>query len=249
MSDWSPGQYLKFESERNKPIADLLGRVALSCPARVIDVGCGPGNSTQALLERWPRAEIIGLDNSQAMLEAARKRLPALRWIECDAGGDLSCLGKFDLVFSNAALQWLPDHEKLIPDLFALLNPGGALAVQVPHNFDSPLHRALLARAGGNPRAMQYHSAGYYYDILARLTGNFEIWAVIYQHVLDCHEDMIEWYKGTGFRPYLEKLDEQGQSEFLADMLEQVRKLYPPQSDGNILFEFKRLFFVAYKEN
>jgi len=249
MSDWSPRQYLKFESERGKPIRDLLGRVRLPCPARVIDVGCGPGNSAEFLAQRWPEAEITGLDNSQAMLEAARRRLPDVQWLAGDAGGDLSSLGTFDLAFSNAALQWMPDHDKLIPGLFALLNPGGALAVQMPHNFDSPLHLALLARAGENPRAMQYHSAGYYYDILARLTGDFEIWSVIYQHVLDCHEDMVEWYKGTGFRPYLDCLDEQGQADFLADMLTQVRKLYPPQRDGKILFEFKRLFFTAYKEN
>jgi len=150
MSGWNPGQYLQFENERNKPILDLLGRVGLPCPARVIDIGCGPGNSTQFLAKRWPEAEIVGLDSSGAMLEAARKRLPALHWIECDASQDLSHLGRFDLVFSNAALQWMPDHERLIPGLFALLNPGGVLAAQMPHTNATPLPPVLGAADAAN---------------------------------------------------------------------------------------------------
>ena len=246
MSDWNPGQYLKFESERNKAILDLLGRVGLPCPARAIDIGCGPGNSTEFLCRRWPGAEIIGLDSSKAMLEAAAKRLPGLQWIECDAAGNLSRLGKFDLVFSNAALQWMPDHERVVPAWFAMLKPGGVLAVQVPHNHESPLHLALLAYTESEPQV--YRPAGYYYDILSRLTGNFEIWAIDYHHVLDSHEDMIEWYKGTAFRPHLARLNVQGQEKFLADMLSRARELYPLQADGKILFAFKRLFFVANKE-
>jgi len=255
MADWNPGLYLRFESERGKPIADLLARVGLPCPARVIDIGCGPGNSTECLARRWPGAEIVGLDSSKAMLEAAARRLPGPRWVERDAAGDLSGLGPFDLVFSNAALQWMPAHERVLPAWFALLRPGGVLAVQAPNNFDSPLHQALLALAGSEKwrgalpqaRPQNYRDAGYYYDILSRLTADFELWATVYYHVLDCHEDMIEWYKGTGFRPYLEPLDAPGQAEFLADMLEQARALYAPQADGKILFEFKRLFFTAVK--
>ena len=246
MSDWNPGQYLKFEGERGKPVLDLLGRVRLPCPARMIDIGCGPGNSTEFLAKRWPGAEIIGLDSSKSMLEAARKRLPDIRWAEYDASGDLSHLGTFDLVFSNAALQWMPAHEQVLPRWFGLLRPGGVLAVQVPHNHDSPLHRALLARDENNSRVTQYRPADYY-EILSRLTDEFEIWTTEYHHVLDSHEDMIEWYKGTGFRPHLERLDARGQARFLAEMLEQVRALYAPQSDGKILFAFKRLFFTAGK--
>jgi len=255
MGGWNPGLYLKFESERGKPIADLLSHVRLPRPARVIDIGCGPGNSTEFLAKRWPQAEIVGLDNSGAMLEAAAERLPGPRWVEGDAAGDLPQLGRFDLVFSNAALQWMPEHERVVPAWFAMLNPGGVLAVQVPSNFDSPLHQALLAMAqsekwrGALPQArpQNYRAAGYYYDILSRLTGDFELWATEYHHVLESHEDMIEWYKGTGFRPYLEPLDARGQEAFLSDMLEQARALYPPQADGKILFGFKRLFFTAMK--
>ena len=247
MSGWDPGQYLKFESERGRPVTDLLGRVRLPCPARVTDIGCGPGNSTQFLAKRWPEAEITGLDSDGAMLEAARRRLPSLHWIEGDASQDLSHLGKFNLVFSNAALQWMPDHERLLPRWFALLNPGGVLAVQVPHNHDSPLHRILLARGGNESRVKQYRPAEYY-DILAKLTNVFEIWTIEYHHVLNCYEDVIEWYKGTGFRPHLEKLDGPGREAFLAEMLTHVRELYKPQADGKILFEFKRLFFTANRE-
>jgi len=229
MSGWNPGQYLKFESERNKPITDLLGRVHLPCPARVIDIGCGPGNSTQFLARRWPEAEIIGLDSSKAMLEAAAKRLSNLQWIEQDASGDLSHLGKFDLVFSNAALQWMPDHKRLLPRLFALLNPGGVLAVQVPHTNASPLHRFL-------EQPMRCIEPGRYYDILSGLTDSFDLWATTYFHVMDSHGDVIEWYRG---KPNF--------TEFPDDILARVRELYPAQGDGKILFEFKRLFFTATK--
>ncbi|MDR2687001.1 MAG: methyltransferase domain-containing protein [Oscillospiraceae bacterium] len=257
MNDWNPGQYLKFENERNKPITDLLSRVHLPCPKRVLDIGCGPGNSTGFLARRWPDAEMIGLDSSQAMLEAARERLPGPCWIECDATGDLSHLGRFDLVFSNAALQWMPDHERVVPAWFAMLKPGGVLAIQAPGNFNSPLHQALLATAGNEKwrgalqqaKPQNYRAARYYYDILSKFTDKFELWAVEYHHVLDSHEDMIEWYKGAGFRPYLAELDTRGQAAFLDDMLEQARALYPPQADGKILFEFRRLFFTAIKEN
>ncbi|MCL2486152.1 MAG: methyltransferase domain-containing protein, partial [Oscillospiraceae bacterium] len=162
-------------------------------------------------------------------------------------------LGKFDLVFSNAALQWMPEQERVVPGWFELLSPGGVLAVQLPNNFASPLHQAMLAMAQSEKwrsriaevRQIQYFSAGYYYDILAKLPGEFEIWTTTYQHVLDSHEDIVEWYKGTGFRPYLNQLDEQGQAGFLDDMLSEVRRLYPPRFDGKILFEFERLFFVV----
>jgi len=227
VSGWNPGQYLKFESERGKPVVDLLGRVGLPCPARVIDIGCGPGNSTEFLAKHWPQAEIIGLDSSGAMLEAAAKRLPGLRWVEHDASGDLSHLGKFDLVFSNAALQWMPDHERLVPGLFELLNAGGVLAVQVPHTNASPLHRFL-------EQPMQLIEPGRYYDILSQLTDSFDLWVTTYFHVMDSHKDVMKWYRG---KPNFKELP--------ASVPELIRDLYVPQSDGKILFEFKRLFFVA----
>ena len=250
MSDWNPTQYLKFESDRNKPIADLLSHVHLENPARVLDIGCGPGNSTGFLVQRWPEAEVIGLDSSPAMLEQARQSLPGLQWIEQDATRDLSFLGKFDLVFSNAALQFLPDHERVIPNLFGLLNPGGVLAVQLPQNDNSPLRQATQTVASSetwraklpytNPP--QRYSIGEYYDILAKLGGKFEIWTTIYHHVMESHEDIMNWDKS---KPFMNQLDAQDKAAFLAELLTQIKQLYPQQADGNILFDFKRLFFVA----
>ncbi|MCL1964058.1 MAG: methyltransferase domain-containing protein [Firmicutes bacterium] len=255
MINWDPALYLRFESDRNKPITDLLHHIELASPKRAIDIGCGPGNSTGFVARRWPEAEVIGLDSSKAMLETARKAYPHLQWVEYDATQGLAPLGPFDLVFSNAALQWMPDQTRVVPDFFGLLSPGGVLAVQIPHNVDSPLHQAMqtLAKSQkwrgrlpkGNP--IQYHPVGFYYDILAALTGAFEIWTTRYHHVLNAHEEIVEWYKGTGFRPYLDQLDTPGQAEFLADMLAEVRPLYPAQSDGRILFTFERLFFVGTK--
>jgi len=248
MADWNPAQYLKFERDRNKPIADLLNHVRLENPARIIDIGCGPGNSTGFLARRWPGVEVVGLDSSKAMLEKARQGLPGVEWIEQDATQDLSPLGGFDLVFSNAALQWLPEHERVIPNWFGLLKPGGVLAVQLPHNFNNPVHLALrdMAKAWRlTPPPSRFYPAGFYYDILAECTDEFELWTTIYYHVMHSHEDIIEWYKGTGLRPYLDQLNEQDSEAFLADMLAQVRQLYPVQTNGNILFDFERLFFVA----
>jgi len=190
------------------------------------------------------------LDNSKAMLKKARHALPQSNWVEHDAAGDLSSLGTFNLVFSNAALQWLPDHTRVVPGLFALLEPGGVLAVQLPHNYDNPVHLALRELAQSEVWRLKlppsrFHPVGYYYDILSALTDEFELWSTTYHHVLCSHDDIIEWYKGTGFRPYLDQLDTPGQDAFLADMLARVRQLYTPQADGKILFDFERLFFIA----
>jgi len=252
---WNPEQYLKFKEYRNKPIADLLGHVALEDPKRIIDIGCGPGNSTRFLAQRWPQAEIIGLDSSKEMLETAAQALPQVKWAEADASGDLSSFGMFDLVFSNAALQWMPDHERLIPKLFGMLNPGGVLAVQMPQNRNSPLQQALRSLVANETwsvklperRPLTYapNAAAYYYDILSKLPCAFEIWRTHYCHVLDSHEDILEWYKGTGLSPYLSQLNATDQEAFLADVLECAKPLYPVQADGKVLFEFERLFFAA----
>jgi len=254
MSDWNPEQYLKFENDRNKPIIDLLNHIELKSPKRIIDIGCGPGNSTGFLARQWPQAEVIGLDSSAAMLEVAKRNFPELKWVQHDATNDISHLGKFDLVLSNAAMHWMQNHDHIVPGFFNLLNPGGVLAVQIPHNYDSPLDQALQAISNSEKwrdqlsanSPVKYYPAGYYYDILSNLTADFEIWITRYHHILNFHEDIIEWYQGTGFRPYLNQLDEKGKVEFLTDILVQVKQLYTPQVDGKIIFDFKRLFFMAY---
>ena len=254
MADWNPGQYLKFERDRNKPIMDLFSHVHLEAPKRIVDLGCGPGNSTRFLAARWPEAELIGLDSSKAMLETACKAMPDVQWLALDATGDLSALGRFDLVFSNAALQWMPDHARVLSNWFELLNPGGTLAIQLPCNHGNPVHRTLQRlpeseawRGKLRPSPLRQFPAGNYYDILSGLPCEFELWTTRYYHVLQSHEDIIEWYKGTGFRPYSGQLNEIDQASFLADVLEQIRPFYPPQADGKILFDFERLFFTATK--
>lgn len=258
MSEWNPAQYLKFKNERTQPSHDLLARIGLDSPERVLDVGCGPGNSTALLAARWPAADVTGLDSSADMIAKAADQHPRLRWLERDASRDLSDLGLFDVVFSNAALQWIPDHDSLIPRLFGLVGPGGVLAVQVPNNDASPLHSAVreVALSPGWKRyfsTVEFQvtaSASEYYDRLTLLTPAFDIWLTTYIHVMDSHEGYIEWSRGTYMRSYLNQLpSEDDRRVFTMDVLERVIKAYHPQANGKFLFPFQRLFFVAVKGN
>ena len=149
MPTWSPDQYLKFTEERTRPCRELAERIDVASVRRVIDIGCGPGNSTEVLAARWPDAEITGLDNSAEMIAAARKSQPARRWVvreiaDWAASNDGNeSRGQFDVVFSNAALHWLPDHAVLYPRLLARTAPGGTFAAQIPGNFDAPAHEIM----------------------------------------------------------------------------------------------------------
>ncbi len=176
-SDWNPELYRRFEGERTRPARELLARVPLADAARVYDLGCGPGNSTELLVERFPNAQVIGTDNSEAMLASARKRLPACRF-------ELSDIAQWqpadapDLIYANAALQWVGSHETLVPRLFAALAPSGVLAIQMPDNRDEPTHRLMRevatldpwASAIGNAAAVRTKilALNAYYDLLAR---------------------------------------------------------------------------------
>ena len=257
MPQWNPDTYLKYQDERTQPSYDLVARVEVANPARIVDIGCGPGNSTRVLRERWPKARIIGLDSSPEMLEAAEKAFPEERWVRADAATWVST-ERFDLVFSNAALQWIPDHERLLPRLFDLVNPiGGALAFQVPANTESPLHQAVLTvsrlstwdgRLEGARSALTYQSPGFYFDLLAPISRRVVIWQTQYYHVLPDHQGLVDWYSGTGMRPYLERLaDEAERLSFQRLVLEECRPHYPEHQDHNILFPFNRLFVIGYR--
>src|ERR1051326_2944230 len=174
MPVWDPDVYLKFADERTQPAVDLVSRINVPHAARIIDLGCGPGNSTQILRQRWPTAEITGLDSSPEMVAAAQKSYPDGKWLRQDIatwrGSD-----SFDIVFSNAALHWLPDHKALFPNLFNRVSPGGAVAVQMPTHLESPLHRIMLEIAAqpqwrermDKPRkAITAQTPGFYYDLL-----------------------------------------------------------------------------------
>lgn len=256
MKDWNANLYTKFERERTLPAKDLLSRIRLERPARLIDIGCGPGNSTRELMRRWPEAEVIGLDNSQNMLEKAKEELPAAKFILADAGGDLSILGKFDIIFSNAALQWIPGHISLLPKLMELLNSGGALAVQVPNTTKMAITAALDKTASAERWGKLFsglttkHSSnepGDYYDALSPVAGDLSIWETRYYHVMADHSQIVEWYESTGLRPYLNVLDEGQQAKFKADLLQNVASYYPKQKDGTVLFPFRRIFLLAYR--
>lgn len=256
MALWNPAQYLKFEDERTRPPRDLLAQVPLAAPARVVDLGCGPGNSTELLVERFPEAEVIGLDTSPQMLESARKRLPNVRFELADAA-TLTFPEPVDLIFANAVLQWVPDHATVFPRLLSLLAPGGVLAVQMPDNLNAPSHAAMRAAAAAGPWAEKLTAAagqrtampspGTYYDLLAPEAARVDIWHTIYNHPLDGTDAIIEWVKGTGLRPYIDPLDEDERAGFLKAYRALLVEPYPVRVDGKVLLPFPRLFIVAVR--
>jgi trans-aconitate 2-methyltransferase len=257
VSDWKPDSYLKFKNERTQPAIDLVTRIQLNAPGRIIDIGCGPGNSTAVLKERWPDSDIIGLDSSAAMIRTAKDTHKDITWIAADAAGDLSPLGSFDLVFSNAALQWVPDHHVLLPKLFNMLRASGVLAAQVPYIEKMPLHtglRQMRASAIWQDYLVDMaglyamHPPSFFYGILSRLTDRIDLWQTDYIHVMDSHAAIVQWFTATGLRPYLDALpSEELKNEFLRDFEGLVKEAYRPERNGKILFPFTRLFFIAQK--
>lgn len=255
MPDWNPIQYEKFLKDRTQPAIDLADRLAGSAPGSILDLGCGPGNSTKVLKDRFPDARIVGADNSAPMLDKARELYPDTEFISLDANGDLhEVCEKFDIVFSNACIQWLPNHKELLPKLWTLLNPDGILAVQTPVQREHPVHRIMnelvrTAKWSGKltPRPYNHLTAEEYFDILSDLSGDFEIWETTYCHRMPGYESIIEWYRGTGLRPYLEQLSENGADVFISDIYDELKRRYRIQKNGEILFRFPRLFFTARK--
>jgi trans-aconitate 2-methyltransferase len=254
MPDWSPSTYLKFEDERTRPARDLLNQVPLDRPRRVVDMGCGPGNSTELLAERFPEAAILGLDSSPAMLEEARRRLPRLTFETADAahwtpGPDV------DLVFANAIYQWVPGHLTQLPRVLAALPPGGVLAVQMPDNVAEPSHQAMRDVAVSGPWAERLRGASRptlapvreFYDALRPFASRLDIWHTIYNHVLADAAAIVEWVKGTGLRPFIDPLGEAERVAFLATYQERIARAYPPAADGKVLLRFPRLFLVAQR--
>lgn len=254
MKEWDAGQYLRFKQERTQPAIDLAAQIPLTGNLRILDAGCGPGNSTRVLAQRFPQADILGVDSSPEMIRRARQDHPDL----CFALGDISCEswpfgGPFDVIFSNACLQWVPEHTRLLPHLLAQLAPGGVLAVQVPMNYDEPIHRILGALAEdpawrdkfSHRRRFYTLTPEGYYAVLTSSHAQSALWQTTYIHVMPSYESILEWYRGTGMRPYLEQLSAEDGERFAQQVLERVREAYPIQPDGKILFRFPRLFFLA----
>lgn len=257
MSDWKPNLYLTYEKERTQPSIDLVTRIDNEDPKRIIDIGCGPGNSTNILKLRWPQAEIVGLDNSVAMLDEAKLKYSGIDWVCADATDDLTNLGKFDVVFSNAAIQWMPNQDFLIKKLYGMLNNNGVLAVQVPCTKHMPIHTELIKLISIEKWKIHYssfvegyskHTADFYYDILCDLTKEIDLWETRYFHIMNTHSDIVKWYSGSGLRIYLDCLkDEELNADFIRDYEDTLKCAYPIQSDGRILFPFTRIFFMAKK--
>lgn len=253
MSEWDSKQYTKFEKERTQPSIDLIGRVGI-CPKSILDIGCGPGNSTAQLAAHFPEAEILGVDSSDNMLARARAVYPDMAFRKCSVPDGLDELGSFDLLFSNACLHWIPDHRSLLPKLMDKLNTGGMLAVQIPLTqeaiFYKLLHEHLKSKKWSRLNTIHnFHNLtpNETYDILSQLSPEVCMWETVYYHVVDSHSAVIDWYKGSGLKPYLDMLDESEKAEFQSELLLLIREKIPLQSDGKVLLKMPRLFFTAVK--
>jgi len=255
---WDPDAYLRYRDERMRPGFELLARIdTLPSFGGLADLGCGAGTHALALAERWPGREVIGLDRSPHMLAAARAidASAQVRWVEGDIEG-FQPAAPLALIYSNAALQWLGGHEKLLPRLFGLLAPGGVLAVQVPSNLKSRAH--ALAReiclehgwdeaAAGMFRVNNVLEARTYYDLLHGCGASaLDLWETTYHHALG-PDGVTGWLTGTALRPVLSALAGEDQAEFMRDYDRRVRLAYPPQADGVTLYPQSRLFMVAHK--
>lgn len=256
MTEWNVLQYLKYEKERTRPAVDLADRIRWANISKAVDIGCGPATSTVLLRDRFPKARLLGVDFSENMLKKARETLPDAEFLALDISSENWGLEKdYDLVFSNACIQWVPDHPKLLRRMMELLRKDGILAVQVPLSRDQPVHQLIAELTQSKKwrdrfpgtRVFYTLSVDEYYDLLAGLSVEFEIWSTTYCHRMKSYEDIIEWMKGTGLRPYLSVLSSEEEKEFLADMLAGVKKRYSVQRNGEILFRFPRLFFTAKK--
>jgi trans-aconitate 2-methyltransferase len=262
---WSAKQYVAFEDERTRPVRDLLAALPRMQARSVIDIGCGPGNSTEVLAALFPSAQIGGIDSSANMIEAAKRRLPNVRftvedieaWIGRQPRAAAACDGRFDVILANAVLQWLPDHAALLPALIERLSEGGALAVQMPDNLDEPAHRLMREVAANGAWALKLNaaasarpalaSAGWYYELLLPLCSKVDLWRTTYYHVLPGAAAVVEWFKGSGLRPFLEPLDDAERAAYLSRYTAAVSLAYPPSSDQSVLLPFPRVFMVAVR--
>lgn len=251
---WSPGQYLKFEDERTRPAIDLLSAVPTREVKFAVDLGCGPGNSTELLVKRFPQGVVQGIDSSAEMVAMAKERLPECHFATADIDS-WRPEQNADLLYANAVMQWLPGHEQLFSRLMGFLNSGGSLAIQMPDNLDEPTHVAMREVASDGKWAdrmakadfarTQVGDASSYYQLLRPLSQRVEVWRTTYNHPLQGLDGIIEWFKGSGLRPYLSLLDEAERLLFLEEYKERISRSYRQMNDGMVLLPFPRIFIVA----
>ncbi|MBG1231125.1 trans-aconitate 2-methyltransferase [Aestuariivirga litoralis] len=254
MPSWNPAQYLKFADERTRAARDLLAQVPLKDPALVYDLGCGPGNSTELLVEAYPAARIVGMDSSPDMLAQARKALPQVTFEQ----GDLAAWqpsAQADLLYSNATFQWVPDHVGVLQRLLSRMKPGAVLAVQMPDNRREPSHVAMEQASEGRPYAAKLAgkargdipTPAQYYAALKPACEKLDIFHIIYNFPLAGAAAVVEWVKGTGLRPFVEALTAEEQADYLSRYQRLIAMHYPEQEDGKVLLRFPRIFMVAQK--
>lgn len=250
---WDPSVYLQFSDERLRPALDLLARVPLQNPRGVIDLGCGAGNVTALLHQRYPQAKVLGVDASEPMLEKARAAAPACTFAQADIA-TFRPAEPPDLIYSNAALHWLSDHETLFPALLAQLAPRGVLAVQIPAMHAAPIRALQYEVAADGPWAALLAGVesappilppARYWDLLAPLCASLDLWETIYTHALKGEDAAVQWAMGTSLRPFLAALPEEMRPAFLAAYRKRVNAAYPRRAEGTTLLPFRRLFLVG----
>ena len=256
---WDPSQYLRYSGERLRPALDLLARIKLAAPDTIVDLGCGAGNVTALLAERWPHARITGVDNSKEMLAQARTSASGAghEWIEADIAA-WTPSHPVDVVYSNAALHWQGDHARLFPRIFDWVAPGGVLAVQMPDQFSAPSHVALAEivaaprwrdRLAGRAKPFAVLPIADYFALLVAAGAEVDAWTTEYLHVLRAAEDgvhpVVAWMKGTAMTPFLAALEGEEERAFIDDLSGRVAKAYPPLADGRVLYPFRRIFLIA----
>lgn len=254
---WSAQQYLKFETERTRPAADLLAQVPLERVMAGYDLGCGPGNSTELLTERFGVNVITGVDADEDMLEKARLRLPNTEFIKADLAS-WKPAAKADLFYANAVFQWLPNHMDVMVKLMDHLKPGGVLAVQMPDNLDEPTHELMEEVSISGPWKGRFEDAqlrrkrlpppAEYINRLSPKSSKLDVWHTIYNHPMQDAKAIVEWVRGTGLRPYLDRVGDEHRDAFLADYSQRIDVAYAPLADGRRLLRFQRLFIVAVKK-
>lgn len=253
--NWDPAQYARFSDARTRPARELIARIPDRDFATIADLGCGDGPVTALLVERWPTAQITGIDSSDAMLAKARELCPGVTFVQSDVS-TWEPAQPPDLVFSNATLQWLDRHDTLLPKLVRMLPTGGVVTIQMPGNFDAPSHRLLAAlatssdwnaRTGHLVRHTPVQQPSYYVDLLAPLTRRIEAWETIDLLMLDGDDAVLEWMKGTALRPYLTALSQSDAALFQQQLAERLSAAYPRRPNGKTLFPFRRIYFVAVR--
>jgi len=255
VTDWNPVQYLRYGNERLRPALDLMARIQVDSPEAVYDLGCGTGTITAILKERWPDAHVTGVDSSASMLERTPDMETGVTWQHADLN-DWHPERPADVVYSNAALHWLDNHEQLFPRLMDTVKPGGVLAVQMPENFGAPSHTSIAdtvregawrERLAPFQREHPVAEPSFYYDLISRLSSSIDMWETTYYHILQGEDPVMEWTKGSILRPLLDLLEEPEAGTFLEMYRSQIALAYPQQPNGKTVLQFRRLFFMATK--